>query len=101
MKNLIRNIETAWSSVADDLMEFVVLKKIAALLFGHKYYANIINTRGTCKAELCCYIFVSKAEADRHRKDLDFNRSFSFVERVSFRSRVVYKSTYNEPRLQH
>lgn len=72
-------------------MEIKVLKNIVAFLFGYKYYANIVNTRGVYDPQLCSFIFSSKADADAHRRDIEeHSRSFSFVERVSFRSRIIY-----------
>ncbi len=66
------------------------LTKILEFLFGRKYYANIINTRGTNKFEVSCYIYSSEEEADNYRKDLETNMSYMFVERISFRSRMDY-----------
>ena len=48
-------------------MNYSVLQAIAAFLFGHKYYANIVNTRGAERYEIASYIFPSKYEADQHR----------------------------------
>lgn len=67
-----------------------VLTEIAAFLFGRKYYANIVNTRGTLKCELSSFIFRTKEEADNHRAALDSNLSYRFVETISFRSRREY-----------
>lgn len=71
-------------------MYTTVLTEIAAFLFGRKYYANIVNTRGTTKNEICSYIFRSKAAAYRHRDTLMTTRSFQYIETVSFRSRHEY-----------
>lgn len=67
-----------------------VLTEIVAFLLGRKYYANIINTKGTGKCEISCFIFRSRAEADKHRDALASNMSYKFVETVSFRSRHNY-----------
>lgn len=67
-----------------------VLQAIIAHIFGHKYYANIINTRGTAKCEISSYIHHSKEEADRHRQEIEATRSFLHVETISFRSRKDY-----------
>lgn len=67
-----------------------VLNEIAAFIFGRKYYANIIHTRGTNKCEVSSFIFLSKKEADAHRTALETNLSYKFMETVSFRSRQDY-----------
>lgn len=70
-------------------MQTTVLKEIIAFLFGRKYYANIIATKGIAKQEICSYIFSSREAADKHRIEIETTLSFSFVETVSFRSRKV------------
>ena len=74
-----------------------ILTEILAFILGRKYYANIIHTRGTAKCEVSSFIFLSKDDADAHRESLDDNRSYKFVETVSFRSRRDYTSfsTFN------
>lgn len=75
-----------------------ILTEILALLFGRKYYANIIHTRGTDKCEVSSFIFRSKEEANSHRNALDSNLSYKFVETISFRSRREYnpgKTTFS------
>lgn len=71
-------------------MEINIIQKVIAFVLGYKYYANIVNRKGTADLELCCYIFTNKADAMKHKQDLNFNRSFNYVETVSFRSRTVY-----------
>lgn len=46
-------------------MNSTVLKEIIAFLFGRKYYANIVATKGTTKQEICSYIFATKEAANR------------------------------------
>lgn len=70
-------------------MNSTVLKEIMAFLFGRKYYANIVTTRGVAKQEICSFIFASREAAERHRMELDTTLSFRFVETVSFRSRKI------------
>jgi len=67
-----------------------IIQSILAMLLGQQYWANIINTRGTDRCELCCYIFTTKEDAEQHRRDLESTASFMFVETVSFRSRRQY-----------
>lgn len=67
-----------------------VLDKIISFIFGRKYYANIINTRGTNKMEICSYIFRTKEAAMKHKDGIAETRSFLFIETVSFRSRKEY-----------
>lgn len=71
-------------------MNTTVLTEILAFLLGREYYANIVATKGTAKKELCSFIFRTKAEADKHRDELDTTLSFKFIETVSFRSRHDY-----------
>lgn len=70
-------------------MYSTVLKEIIAFLFGRKYYANIIATKGVAKQEICSYIFATREAADNHRREIEDTLSFLFVETVSFRSRKV------------
>lgn len=67
-----------------------VLQSIIAHIFGHKYYANIINTRGTEKCEVSSFIHRSKEEAEKHRRDIESTRTFLYIETISFRSRKDY-----------
>ncbi len=71
-------------------MNSTVLKEIIAFLFGRKYYANIINTRGTAKCEICSFIFTTKEAAEEHRRTIGGTMSFSYIETISFRSRKDY-----------
>lgn len=71
-------------------MKESVLQAIIAFVFGHKYYANIVNTRGTDKCELTSFIFRTKEEAEKHRKAIESTRTFDYIETVTFRSRREY-----------
>lgn len=70
-------------------MSTTVLNEILAFLFGRKYYANIIATKGVSKMDICSFIFSTKEAAARHRAEIDATMSFSYVETISFRSRRV------------
>ena len=70
-------------------MNTTVLTEIIAFIFGRKYYANIIATKGVAKQEICSYIFVSRQAAQRHRREIETTLSFQFIETISFRSRRV------------
>lgn len=72
-------------------MNETVLQAIVAFIFGHKYYVNIVNTRGTTRCETTSFIWSTKQQAMEHKMRLEDNRSFRYVETVSFRSREVYK----------
>lgn len=72
-------------------MKETVLQSIVAFIFGHKYYTNIYNTIGTMRCDISGFIFPTKAEAEEHRRQMESNRSFKFVEMISFRSRNVYR----------
>ena len=67
-----------------------LLNKILTHIFGRKYYANIINTRGTDRCEISCFIFLTREEAEAHRQRLNSTLSFLYIETVSFRSRKQY-----------
>ena len=71
-------------------MNSAVLKEVIAFLFGRKYYANIIATRGTTKQEICSYIFATRQDANQHKRDIEITLSFQFIETISFRSRRNY-----------
>ena len=70
-----------------------VLVAIAEFLLGKKYYANIINTRGTDRTEICSFIFSSRADAEKHRQQLSTTISYQWIETISFRSRNQYSQT--------
>lgn len=87
-------------------MKTTLLTEIIAFIFGRRYYANIIHTRGTNKCEVSSYIFMDKQDAIDHRITLETNLSYRFVETISFRSHRDYTNltTYhaNKPlSLQH
>lgn len=67
------------------------------MILGQKYWANIINTRGTAKCEISCFIFDSKKKAEEHASSLDTNRSYGFIETISFRSRRQLTDKTNTP----
>lgn len=71
-------------------MNKLVFERILEHLFGHKYYVNIINTRGTFKYEASSFIHRTRQAAEDHRKRIESTASFTFVETVSFRSRHEY-----------
>lgn len=73
------------------------LREILAFIFGRKYYANIVNTRGTSKCEISSFIFLSAEDADLHRRDLEDNRSYKYITTVSFRSRRDFSNLTTYP----
>ncbi len=75
-------------------MQRTVLSKIRDFIFGHKYYVNIINRRGTDIDEVSSFIFWDKKAANKHKESLADTRSFVWVETVSFRSRCEYMCQY-------
>ncbi len=74
-------------------MNETVLEKILTFVFGHKYYANIINTRGTDTIEMSSFIHRSLISALKHKKQIESTRMYIYVETVSFRSRKHYKQS--------
>lgn len=71
-------------------MQTTVLQEVIAYLFGRKYYANIVGTKGVNKMELSSFIFRSQEEAEEHKEKLQATSSFFFIETISFRSRREY-----------
>lgn len=69
-----------------------VLDIIVDKILGRKYWANIVNMRGTNRVELSCYIFRTAEGAERHRQSLENNATFRVVDTVSFRTRTDYKN---------
>lgn len=77
-------------------MKQTVLQAIIAFVFGHKYYVNIFNRRGTTMCEISSFIFSTKEEARQHVLSLEASTTFDHVETVTFRSRNRYLHTaYN------
>ncbi len=73
-------------------MNTTVLNEIIAFLFGRKYYATIIGTKGIEKHEVCSFIFGTKEEAERHRVKLLSSMTYYYIETISFRSRKEYST---------
>ena len=70
-----------------------VLVAIVEFLLGKKYYANIINTRGTDRTEISSFIFCTRQEAETHKQELSTTISYQWIETISFRSRNEYGAT--------
>ena len=71
-------------------MKQSLLQLIQGLLFGHKYYVNIVNRKGTDICEASSFIHATRREAVKHRQQIRSTRSFMYVETVSFRSHRKY-----------
>nr|DAH91593.1 MAG TPA: C2H2 type zinc-finger protein [Caudoviricetes sp.] len=71
------------------MLSETVLEHVIAYIFGHKYYANIVNMIGTADCSICSFIFGSREEAERHKEELQTNRTYKYIETISFRSRRV------------
>lgn len=71
--------------------EETIFTNFLARLLGHKYYANVINTRGTDKIEMSSFIFASLEDAQKHKEQLSTTRSFIHIETITFRSFKNYK----------
>lgn len=67
-----------------------LLRLITEFILGRKYWANVTYTRGVDEAGLSYHIFSSRQQAREHARSLSTNRSYGFVETVSFRSRKQY-----------
>lgn len=70
-----------------------LINAIIEFLFGKKYFANVINTRGTDRCEISSFIFSSSADAQKHRQEISSTASYQWIETISFRSRIDYAST--------
>lgn len=74
-----------------------VIQSIIHLLFGYRYYANIVNVRGTFRTELCSFIFRSRQEALQHKRTIESTYTYQFLETISFRSRASYYQKPDDP----
>ena len=74
-------------------MNSTVLKEIIAFLFGRKYYANIVATKGTTKQEICSYIFATKEAAKQHKLEIENNPIVYFCLKQLHFVHVGYTST--------
>lgn len=90
IKTNIKTTKKMEKNVKKGAPKVSVLTKITDRLFGKKYYANVINRRGTTSLEMSSFIFATKQEAEKHRISLEMNLSFQWVETISFRSREGY-----------
>lgn len=70
-----------------------VLSAIVEFLLGKKYYAVIINTRGSDRCEISSIIFSTRKAAEKYKSELSITYSYQWVETISFRSRIDYMST--------
>lgn len=75
-------------------------QKIVDWLFGHRYHAVILNAAGTDRCELSSFIFRTRKEADEYIREMQGNRSYTVIQRISFRSRRKYKSSERDYRFQ-
>ena len=71
-------------------MEKSLIQRILEYFFGFRYFANIINVRGTDRCEITCFIVRSREDAQKHAESVRSTLSFDFIETVSFRSHRVY-----------
>lgn len=71
-------------------MQSTVINEIMAFLFGRRYYANVIRTKGTTKEEICSFIFTTRQQAEAHRQEIESTLSFVYVCTITFRSRKVH-----------
>ena len=64
-----------------------LLSLIIEHLFGRRYYANIVYHIGSRRYDISSYIFTTTKAAREHRDRLKDNRSFRFIQTISFRSK--------------
>ena len=72
-------------------MKESLLQSIISHILGRKYYANIVNTRGTFRCELTSRIFLTREQAEQHRRTISSTYTYAHVETISFRSRQNYE----------
>ena len=72
-------------------MKESLLQSIINHILGRKYYANIVNTRGTFRCELTSRIFLTREQAELHRRTISSTYTYAHVETISFRSRQNYE----------
>ena len=70
-------------------MNTTLITEIMDFVFGRKYYANVVKTNGLTDMQISSFIFANREAANRHRRELDTNLSYNFVETISFRSRKI------------
>ncbi len=78
------------------MQENSILSRIINFIFGRKYYATIMNTRGTGRCEINSRIFLTKEAAEAHKTTIDSTASFMWVETISFRSYKDYSQHINK-----
>lgn len=61
-------------------------------IFGRKFYLAVVNQTGTNICFVNSTPFCSRRELSDYIDSLDGNGSFSFVESVTFRSRLPYEA---------
>ena len=71
-------------------MKKSLLTLVLEFILGHKYYVNIIATKGVIRTECTSFIHPTKESAMRHKSQIDSTTSFQYMETVSFRSRHEY-----------
>ncbi|MGN0875349.1 MAG: hypothetical protein ACI4OZ_09205 [Akkermansia sp.] len=71
-------------------MKESLIQSIINHIFGRKYYANIVNTRGTFRCELTSQIFRTRRQAEQHRRTIASTYTYSHIETVTFRSHQNY-----------
>lgn len=78
-------------------MNETVLQRIVAFIFGHKYYANIVQVKGLGgSVELTSFIHPTREDAEKHIRDILETVSYAYVETVSFRSRETYAKVVSQ-----
>lgn len=71
-------------------MKQTLIEKIIEHVLGHKYYVNIISTRGTFKCETTSFIHPTKQAAIEHKREIETTLTYQWIETISFRSHNRY-----------
>lgn len=71
-------------------MNISLLHLIVDHLFGHKYFVNVYNRRGTSQICVSSNIYYTRAAAIAEASQT--NTSFLYIETVAFRSRYPYNN---------
>lgn len=70
-----------------------MIEEILNILLGRKYYAVVLNTKGTMDAWISSYIFEKKEHAENYiQKSVETGASFQVRSIISFRSKDTFHS---------
>ena len=74
------------------------INDIIEVILGKKYYVCVLNQVGTPKYHVNSVMFRTKEEVKAYRDGLMNNRSYQYIETVSFRSHKDYINVEEKPK---